>query len=511
MKNIFLAFLCFFIIKIAVAQTITTNLQRENLGENINSIHAEMLPIISADGKKLFLVRSGHPENVGTMGKEDVWFSELQPDGNWGKAQNIGSPINNSNNNTVLAVMPDGNTMFVMNTYNPDGTPKGAGLSVTYRNGNQWTVPVEIPTTNFYNNVDYSGYTFSPDQRAMIVSVSRNDTRGGSDLYISKKDENGVWGTPINLGSVINTMQNEVSPFMAADATTLYFSSNGKGGAGSFDVFVTRRLDDTWTNWSEPINLGAGVNTAGLDAYFSVPVTGEYAYLASSDNAIGKYDIFRIKLSQEMRPNPVVLIYGYLKNTKTNQPMAGEIIYEDLQTNQIVGVARANGIDGTYRISLPYGKNYGFLAKVDGFYAVNQNIDLSNDSVFKELQVNLELTPIEKGAVIRLNNLFFDTGKWDLKPSSYSELNRLVKIMNENKLMKIEISGHTDNVGSNESNQVLSENRAKAVVQYLVSQGIEATRLKAKGYGELSPIQTNDTPEGRTQNRRVEFKILEIN
>ncbi|MFA5403843.1 MAG: OmpA family protein [Ignavibacteria bacterium] len=209
-----------------------------------------------------------------------------------------------------------------------------------------------------------------------------------------------------------------------------------------------------------------------------------------------------------MKPNPVVLIYGRVLNAKTNEPIEAEIKYENLSSGLEAGIANSNPNDGSYKIILPYGNNYGYSAKANGYYSVSENINLKKFSDYKEIEKNLYLAPIEIGEVVRLNNIFFDFNKYELKPESFPELDRIVKFLTDYPILEIELSGHTDNLGSHDYNQKLSENRANAVAEYLFTKGISRNRIMVIGYGETLPIDTNDTDEGRQKNRRVEFKIL---
>jgi outer membrane protein OmpA-like peptidoglycan-associated protein len=425
-------------------------------------------------------------------------------------AVNMKKPLNNNTANSVNSVTPDGNTLFLLHTYNEDGSFKGNGLSTSNRTGNTWEMPVDLNIIDHYNLNEYNEFCMSNDKQAIILAVEREGTYGEKDLYVSFHIDGQSWSAPLNLGPVVNTRRGEISPFLAADNTTLYFSSDGHPGYGSNDIFMTRRLDETWTNWSKPENLGKPINTDDWDAYYSVPASGEYAYFVSSKSGYGNSDIFRIKLPEMARPNPVVLVKGKVINQKTNQPLQAIINYFDLQNSAISGTAMSNPESGIYQITLPAGRLYGFLASSDKFLSVSENIDLKELGEYKELERDLYLVPIEVGEVVRLNNIFFETGKWDLLPESFNELDKLVKILNDNQEMVIAINGHTDNVGNDESNLGLSQKRAAAVVNYLLGKGIVSTRLDSAGYGETQPVAPNETDEGRALNRRVEFVIIKM-
>jgi outer membrane protein OmpA-like peptidoglycan-associated protein len=308
---------------------------------------------------------------------------------------------------------------------------------------------------------------------------------------------------------MLNTAGGESTPFLAADDMTLYFSTDGRVGYGSKDMFVTRRLDSTWVHWSEPENLGPLLNSPAWDAYYSIPASGDYAYFVSYQNSMGRADIFRAPLPLSVRPKPVVLIKGRVLNAATKEPLGAEIIYESLTSGKELGIAHSDPREGAYSIVLPAGELYGFLGQAIGFIPVSENLDLKELSSYQEITRDLYLVPIEAGSVVRLNNLFFDTGKWDLRPQSTKELSRLLKLLNDNPTMSIQIAGHTDDVGSDAMNLDLSKKRAAAVQNYLVQNGILAARLSSKGLGETKPQVPNDSPEHRQVNRRVEFSILQ--
>ena len=486
--------------------------QRENLGSNINSIYVDQAPMISADEKILYMIRKKSPDNIGgenAAGEDDVWYAEKNADGSWGKAKNMGLPINNTSNNFVASVSADNNTLFIANLYNKDGSSNGQGLSKSERTDKGWSLPEQIAIKNFYNDAKTVDYFMSQDQQFLLYSISRKDTYGLQDLYFSIRNDNkDGYSEPVNLGSTVNTSGSEFSPFLASDNKTLYFSSNGHPGMGDNDIFVTRRLDDSWQKWSTPENLGPEVNSRSWEADFSLPASGDYAYMASYANSIGKADIVKIKLSTAAKPNPVVLVKGKVLNKKTNEPLEATIHYYDVDTKAEVGSAVSNPNTGQYNIILQSGKKYSFRANKENFYAINDFLDVTTLNVYTETEKNLYLAPLEVGQTIRLNNIFFDVNKAILKANSSEELDRLIVFLKENPQMEIEISGHTDNQGADAYNMTLSQQRVESVLTYMTSKGIPATRLKGKGYGETKAIATNETEEGRATNRRVDFTIL---
>jgi OmpA-OmpF porin, OOP family len=484
--------------------------QPENLGEGVNSTGAELAPQISPDGQFLFFTRQYHPENIGNSQTQDVWFAQSSGDGIFGKAQNIGEPINNARNNALCAVTPDGQTLVLMNKYFPDGQMEN-GVSMSHRTSNGWSFPVALEIKNFYNEAKTGEYFLGADAKTILMTVKRSESIGEKDIFVSFKNQDGTWTEPLNLGPDINTADSEISPYLASDGKTIYFSTAGYPGYGSADMFMSRRLDSSWTKWSKPLNLGPKLNTTGFDAYYSVPASGDYAYFSSTGNgSVGRNDIFRAKLPESARPEPVVLIKGVVFNAKTNEPLEAAVRIESLKDGKELGIAKSNPTTGAYSIVLPAGLAYGFLAEKQRFLSKSENLDLTDIKTYKEIKVDLFLTPLEEGASIRLNNIFFDYNKFNIKSENFPELNRVVEMLNQYPNMQIEISGHTDNIGSDQINLQLSNNRAGAVTDYLVNKGIVKSRIKSVGKGKLQPVADNSNEEGRALNRRIEMKIIKL-
>jgi outer membrane protein OmpA-like peptidoglycan-associated protein len=480
---------------------------KENLGENVNSKLPDLSPLVSPSGKTLYHVKS-LDHDKGKEQNQDIYYSEKTEEGNWLKYKDIEKPLNNSGPNFVVSVSADENSLIIGNTYKQDGTPKGGGISLSVRTMNGWSLPEDIIIDNFENKDGWVEHCLSADQTILISAIESKFTYGARDLYVSFKTGDKHYSEPVNLGPVINTNSWEMTPYLAADNRTLYYSSKGFQGYGSSDIYVTQRLDDTWKNWSIPKNLGPEVNTSSDELYFTIPASGEIAYLVSNLNTLGWADIFKLKLSESARPDPVLLIKGKVLNKKTKQPLEAIIRYYELGSSKEIGSARSNPQNGDYSIILQYGKKYSFLAERSGYFAVNDNLDVSKLTKYEEIQRDLLLVPIEVGSVITLNNIFFDFNKSDLKTESFSELNRVAELLNKNTAMEIEIGGHTDNVGADDYNIKLSQSRVESVTHYLTKIGINKSRIKAVGYGKSKPVASNDTDEGRAQNRRVEFTII---
>ena len=495
---------------INLAEGLTLDGKRENLGPNINSEHEELLPVISPDGKMLYYTRQGHPNNVENVDAQDVWYAPINPDGSYALSKNIGAPINTKENNAATSISPDGQSMLLLNKYLPDGTVK-TGVSIARREGDSWGKPLGLEIDNYYNRNSYGEYCLSSSGKTIVMAIERDDGIGSKDIYVSFLKEDGRWSKPLHTGNVINSAASETSPYLAADDATMYFATDGFPGYGKKDMFVTRRLDDSWTKWSQPENLGPLLNSENWDAYYSIPASGEYAYFVSYGNSMGGADIFRAPLPKILRPKPVVLITGKVLNSITKEPISADIIYEALGLlDKELGIANSDNRDGSYSIVLPAGEEYGFLANAKGFFPLSEYIDLRELNDYQEINRDLLLAPLEKGNTIRLNNLFFDTGKWELRTQSLRELGRLEKMLNENPTIAIEIAGHTDDVGAAASNLELSKKRARAVLTYLTDKGINASRLKAAGYGETKPQVPNSNAENQQINRRVEFTIKQL-
>ena len=499
--------------KIKVAEDIQEGIIPEKLNDSINSPYKELRPLISPDGKELYFSRRNHPDNIaGTSDEEDIWVSRLDTvTGEWTKAVNLSRPLNNKHPNFVSAITPDGNSVMLVlgNKYNENGK-MSAGVSISTRIEDGWSEPKNFEIENDYNYSPKANYFMANNRKVLILAVERDDSYGDRDLYVSFLKEDSTWSEPVSMGPVINSAAEESSPYLAADDKTIYFSSKGFSGYGKDDLFISRRLDDSWTNWTVPQNLGPDINSPDDDQFFMITPSGEYAYY-SRGHVNTDLDIYRLKIPVVYKPAPVILVKGKVINAKTNEPITAKIIYEQLDTGVEVGYTNADPTTGEYQILLPAGANYGFLAMKEGFVPLSENIDLQDLKEYKEIERDLYLVPMEVGVPFRLNNIFFDFDKSVLKKESFPELNRMLELMHENPDMTFEIAGHTDWIGTDEYNFGLSQRRANAVYNYFLKNGIKKERLSPVGYGESRPVATNATDEGRAENRRVELIILEKN
>lgn len=508
----------------------TPSAKVENLGNQVNSAYNEINPVISPDGRTIYYARISHPQNThGDKGSQDIWYSELQGNNQWGAGRRMASPLNKDEYNCAYSITPDGNTMLIKGAYN-NGTYETRGFSLSKRVPTGWSAPqkMAIPGYEGMSKGQFDCGFLSADGQVLIMAFSEKKNSKEDDIYVSFRQKDGSWSKPVSLGAEVNSKFTETTPFLAPDGATLYFSSDREGGLGSNDIYVCKRVDKTWKHWSKPQNLGASINTDGYDAYYSVAASGEYAYMTTFKETLGKGDIVRIKLldasepsdrparagggsdvAELVRPDPVTLISGRVIDQKTGKPIAARIIYQTLPDGAEAGEANSDPLTGEYKLVLPYGQKYSMRAVAPNFIAEGDNIDLTQTKGFQEIKgKELKLVPFEVGRSVRLNNIFFDLGKADLRPESAPELDRIVSTLNDNTKMVIELGGHTDNSGSNELNLRLSQDRADAVREYIIGKGIEPDRVASKGFGETKPVAPNDTETGRQQNRRVEFVIV---
>jgi OOP family OmpA-OmpF porin len=474
----------------------------------INSATDDLCPVISPDGKTLYFTRQDHPENINN--NQDIWQASINENNEISNVLRLDEPLNTTHNNSLASISPDGQRALVLNVFYEDGSA-GSGVSIAQRTIDGWGKPIAQKIDDYINASDYGEYCLSNSGNILLMTVQRPESIGNKDIFVSFKKGENEWTKPVSLGPGVNTANSEAAPFLAADNRTLYYSTAGWPGYGSSDIFVTRRIGDSWTQWTVPQNLGPYLNTPNFDSYYTLSANGEYIYFSSArDGGQGKTDIYRAKLPDPLKPNPVVLVYGDVTNKKTGEPLGTNIIYYSLKTGNRVGEAIADPQNGAYKIVLPAGDSYGFSAIKEKFLPVSLSIDLSDLKEYSEVRKDLFLVPIEQGASIVMNNIYFDHDKSTLKKESFNELDQLIRIIDQNPNITIEIAGHTDDTGSDEYNLKLSGDRANAVVNYLKSSNISAKQLKAVGYGETKPMVDNNSDSNREKNRRVEFKVLSV-
>lgn len=493
-----------------------------NMGGNINSLGKEYGPVFSPDIKKIYFTGREREDNIGG---EDVFISYYV--GNrWIIAKPLTNKINTESNEYINSISADGNTLVLFGNYlNALGRGDNFYIEKT-KNGfsevKQYPEPINSKwwDADAYLTADGKAIIFSSERPGAVGDYHpKGDYHhgmfwGNTDLYVVLQEPDGTWGkTAINLGTVINTPYTERTSFLHPDGKTLYFSSDGHPGLGKSDVFKVVRLNDSsWTEWSEPVNLGKEINTTQEDWGYKISTDGKQAYFSTvNDIGFGEEDIYYVELPEEVQPvRDVVTINGKVLDEKGN-PVEANIKWEDVELNKEVGVAKSDPVTGEYFIALPTGRYYAYYADVKGFYSIVNYMDLTAAKAYEEVKTDMSVISIEElknsGKAIKIENIFFDSGKYDLKESSYEALRLLYRFMHANPEVMVEINAHTDNVGSDQFNLHLSEQRANSVVEYLVQKGIEPGKLIPQGFGETQPVAPNDTDQGRALNRRVEFRL----
>ncbi len=484
----------------------------KNMGEAINSNLDEYFPAITADDQTFIYTRNNRNEQVALQ--EDFLVSK-KVNGVWSPSVLIGNGINTSGNEGAPALSADGELLFFVACQDsPDGSytggRKGFGscdIFYSQKVGNAWSKPYNLGPNINTKNFE-SQPSFSADGKTLYFVSNRAGGFGGADIYFSTLREDGSWGIPVNIGNKINTPGKEESVFIHPDGKTLYFSSNGHVGMGGLDIYMSRK--DEKGNWGAPVNLGYPINTFVDDNSLLINGNGDIAYFASNrPGGIGGLDMYQFELYEAARPSKINYVKGKVFDAKTKVPLGAHFELIDLETSKTMIISDANSGNGEFLVTLPIDKNYALNVSQPGYLFYSENFSLkglSDNS--KPYTLDIPLQPIDTGNVVELKNIFFETAKFDLKPESKAELNKLVSFLILNKTMRIELSGHTDNVGDKKSNQLLSQNRAKSVYDYLILNGIDAKRLSFKGYGDTRPKVKNDSDSNRALNRRTEFKVI---
>ncbi|MCC6385592.1 MAG: OmpA family protein [Bacteroidia bacterium] len=476
-----------------------------NPGKAINSSDDEYLPVLTADEQTIVYTRRRLMSSPGERKtyNEDFYLTTKDPDGNWHEARNLGSPINTIGNEGAHCLSPDGRHLF-FTACNKDGF-RGCDLYYAKRNGNQWTNPVNLGSKVNSDQWD-SQPTITSDGKTIYFVSSRPGGKGKQDIWKTTVDENGRFQTPVNLGDVINTSGNEMSPFIHPDNRTLYFASDGHPGMGGTDIYVSRLLETG--EWSKPFNLGYPINTVHDESSLFVTASGKSAYFATDRfrDGFGKLDIWYFDLYKEVQPTPVSYVKGNVRDKQTGSPLEASFEVIDLNSAKVATASISDKTDGSFLVCLPTGYEYALNVSKEG-YLFYSDFFSCKDTSANSYSLQVELSAIKAGEKIILKNVFYETGKYDLKDESFAELNKAVAFLKKNKNISIEISGHTDNTGESKSNLLLSEKRAASVYNYLIKEGIESSRLTSKGYGEDKPVASNNTELGRAKNRRTEMMI----
>lgn len=468
-----------------------------NLGPAINTADDEYFPAITADENTLIFTRK--------IDNNEDFYKSVKIDGKWQTATYLSANINTAKyNEGALSLSQDGKVIFFTGCNRPDGLGR-CDIYVTQKKGDDWGKPFDLSPP-----INTPGWESQPsisaDGRTLYFVSNRKGGYGGYDIWKSTLSDKG-WSEPENLGPNINTALDEQSPFIHPDDSTLYFCSNGWPGLGGKDLFVSRLGKDG--KWQKPVNLGYPINSSGDENGLTLTANGTSAYFASNKlNGEGGFDIYSFELPENLRPHSVTYVKGTVNDAVTKQPLEAAVEIINLEKNTPVYQDYSSADQGDFLATLTTGGNYGLNIAKDGYLFYSANFSLVGYKSKDPFNIAVLLQPLEVGKKVILKNIFFDTNKFDIKDDSKPELQKLIDFLTLNPTLHIEISGHTDNVGNDQLNQTLSENRAKAVYQYLITNGISTARLVYKGYGKTQPIVANDNDENRSRNRRTEFKII---
>jgi outer membrane protein OmpA-like peptidoglycan-associated protein len=485
---------------------------KERLGNQINIDHfIQTKPVVSPDGRTLYFARKYRtPYGLFRRSRltQDIYYSELK-DGEWQEANKMGDPLNNKYPNGVCAVANGGQTLLLLGEYKKNGKMSG-GVSVSQKTASGWSKPVKVHIQNFYNDSYYADFTLSSNGKVMIMALDRYDSQGDQDLYVSFSIGGYYWSEPKSLGKVINTSGAEYAPFLASDGKTLYFSSNGHDGFGGSDCFVSRRLDETWDNWSEPENLGPAINSTHWDACYWVSDEGNYAYMVSSEEKKESVQgIYKVYLPENYLPEPVIKFSGKIIDAETGTLVPAHIVLESLDNSkEVFNLSYLPSQDSLFSIALASDRAYSVSIRGKGFFTFDAHISHQDIEESKHVEKNYYLEPVREGVSFYLTDVYFKQSRADLLSESFKELDGLVLFLKENPTVEIELGGHTDSQGKSSLNYILSEKRANTVKDYLVHMGIRSRRVSVKAYGDTRPVERSEDEQGRKLNRRVSVTVI---
>lgn len=472
----------------------------ENLGESINTRAMEYLPAVTADEETLIYTRMSN--------KNEDFFKSIKNNGRWSKSEFLSSAINTRDNEGAQCISPDGMYLFFTGCNRPDGMGS-CDIYISRREGKEWSKPFNIGAP-----VNSRGWESQPslsaDGRTLYFVSTRSGGIGGYDIWKSELKAEGEWSVPVNLGPIINSPYDEQSPFIHPDDQTLYFSSNGWPGLGNKDIFMSRKNENG--TWQTPVNLGYPINTFGEESSLIISSNGRTAFSAADrKGGYGGLDIYSFELPEKLRPKMVTYVKGLVFDKESNEPLDGKIQIINLANGKPVYDDLADYETGEFLATMTIGNMYALNVSKEGYLFYSENFSLKSVKTNTPYLIKAPLQKIAAGKMVALKNIFFETNKFDLLPESKTELRQLISFLQQNPKVTIEISGHTDNIGDDLLNTVLSENRARVVYNYLISNKIISSRLTYKGYGKGQPVADNNSEEGRQTNRRTEFKITGVN
>jgi outer membrane protein OmpA-like peptidoglycan-associated protein len=485
-----------------------------NLGPGVNTANPEYYPAVTADDATLLFTRRIKAEDARIGEQEDFFVSDRAADGTWGPSRGIRS-VNTERNEGAGTLSPDGRFIIFTACALMDGSygegRKGMGscdLFISRRIGDRWSPPQNLgPPVN--SKHWESQPSLASDGRTLyfVRGIQARDGVRNTDIFVTTLQDDGSWSNPEKLGPHVNTPHQEESVQIHPDGRTLYFSSNGHPGMGGLDIYMSRKQEDG--SWGPALNLGYPINTGADENSLLVNAAGDVAYFASDrPGGFGDLDLYSFELYPEARPQPVTYIRGRVRDKATGRPVEADVELYAVSTGELATAAYSDPQTGEFLVCLPTGTSYALNASAEGYLFFSENYEVPEGDVMASYTLDVPLSPLTAGSVIALRNIFFNTASYELLSASNTELDKLLRLLRSNPSLRIELGGHTDNVGNDAANQKLSEQRASAVRDHLIEQGIEASRITAKGYGRMEPIATNDTEEGRALNRRTEVTVL---
>jgi outer membrane protein OmpA-like peptidoglycan-associated protein/tetratricopeptide (TPR) repeat protein len=470
-----------------------------NMGAAINTKYHEYFPALTADGATMIFSRV-------IDSNEDFYIAQKGKNGEWNASVPMSNIINTKKyNEGAQSLSPDGLYLYFTGCNRPDSFGS-CDIYVSHKNGNTWDVPFNLGSTVNSNCWD-SQPAISPDGETLYFSSNRPGGFGGYDLWKTSLKDDGTWNKPMNLGPDINTAYDENTPFMHPDGQTLYFSSDGWPGFGNKDIFFSRLGSDQ--KWTKPVNLGYPINTFNEETGLIVTPDGQEGLFSSNlKDGYGDLDLYHFRMPANARPKSITYVKGIVMDKATLEPLASTVLVVNVATKMKQYSDYTAKQTGTFLAVMPIGGSYALNVSADGYLFYSEHFELK-DSINgnKPVELKVYLEKIKTGLNTTLKNIFFNTNKYELLPSSITELATLIQLMKDNPQLSIEIQGYTDDIGNAEQNLMLSKNRAKAVYDYLATHGIKMERLDYKGYGKTKPIASNATEEGRQRNRRTSFVI----
>lgn len=479
-----------------------------SLGPGVNSEDDEYINAISADGTTLYFTRREATNDADSKEYTENFYYSVNVNGKWDTASLLGYPEGAENDAGALCISPDGNLLVFTSCFRKDGNGS-CDLYYSERIGDKWTAARNLGD-HINSDLWDAQPSISPDGNTIYFASNRKGGYGSSDIWATRRTSAGGWGKPYNLGPVINTVEAEMAPYIHFDGKTLYYSSKGHSGLGGADLF---RSEFSEGRWSDPQNLGHPINTSADELVIIVNPDGATGFISSNNiQGEGGYDIYSFHLYKEIRPVPVTYLKGVVYDEESKMPLRASIELFDIEKDSVLVKAVSGEDNGEFLVCLPFGRKYGLNVASPGYLFYSDHFPLTElKSKADPIVKDIPLSKIKAGNVMVLYNIFFETDQYQLQPASYAELEKLTSFLVNNPGISVEISGHTDNSGTEAYNLDLSSNRAKSVATYLMEKGLDPKRLTSAGYGESRPVATNETEEGKAKNRRTEIRITGIN